>query len=191
MKTTNTKNSFLAWIKERVRKLLVALKKNPQFVPTACLAAAFLHYSLNLTAVSDTTAKLQGKNMGLMAFVTMLFMILSFVCMLNAFPKRQKPKISMIAIMMVLYGSVIAADIYYLDRIDYAISRPENPIIITEKTMYVIDAYSTVRINIVLIALTIVCILLEPLFAKLFKKIKTSIDVEGSGDIGAIDISED
>jgi hypothetical protein len=57
--------------------------------------------------------------------------------------------------------------------------------------MYVIDAYSTVRINIFLIALTIVCILLEPLFAKLFKKIKTSIDVEGSGDIGAIDISED
>ena len=191
MKTTKTNNSFLAWLKERVRKLLVALKKNPQAIPLITLTAAFLHYSLNLTDISDTTAKLQGSNMGLTAFITMLFMILSFVCMLNAFPKRQKPKLSMILVMIGLYGSVIVSDIYYLGRITYATTRPENPILITEKTMYIYKAYTTVSTNIVLIAITIACILLEPVFAKLLKKIKTSIEVEGSGDIGNIDISED
>ena len=191
MKTTKTKNSFLAWIKEKVRKFLVALKKNPQSIPIVTLTVAFLHYSLNLTNISDTTAKLQGRHMGLTAFITMLFMILSFVCMLNAFPKRQKPKISMIVVMTVLYSAVIAADIYYLDRIMYATTRPDNPIKITAKTWYIYDAYNTVTVNIILVALTIVCVLLEPVFAKLLKKIKTSIEVEGSGDIGSIDISED
>ena len=56
MKTTKTKHSFFAWIKERVRKFLVALKKNPQAIPLVTLTAAFLHYSLNLTDISDTTA---------------------------------------------------------------------------------------------------------------------------------------
>lgn len=189
MKTTKTKHSFFAWIKERVRKFLVALKKNPQAIPLVTLTAAFLHYSLNLTDISDTTAKLQGRNMGLTAFIAMLFMILSFVCMLNAFPKRQKPKLSMIIVMLVLYASVIASDIYYLGRITYALTRPDNPILVTDKTMYILDAYNTVSINIVLIAITIGCVLLEPVIAKLLKKINTSIEVEGSGDIGAIDIS--
>ena len=189
MKTTKTKHSFFAWIKERVRKFLVALKKNPQAIPLVTLTAAFLHYSLNLTDISDTTAKLQGRNMGLTAFITMLFMILSFVCMLNAFPKRQKPKLSMIIVMLVLYASVIVSDIYYLGRITYALTRPDNPILVTDKTMYILDAYNTVSINIVLIAITIGCVLLEPVIAKLLKKINTSIEVEGSGDIGTIDIS--
>ena len=189
MKTTKTKHSFFAWIKERVRKFLVALKKNTQAIPLVTLTAAFLHYSLNLTDISDTTAKLQGRNMGLTAFITMLFMILSFVCMLNAFPKRQKPKLSMIIVMLVLYASVIVSDIYYLGRITYALTRPDNPILVTDKTMYILDAYNTVSINIVLIAITIGCVLLEPVIAKLLKKINTSIEVEGSGDIGTIDIS--
>ena len=191
MKTTNTKNSFFAWIKERVRKFLVALKKNPQSIPLVMLTASFLHYSLNLTDISNTTAKLQGRHMGLSAFITMLFLILSFVCMLNAFPKRQKPKLPMIIVMLVLYTAVILSDLYYLDRITYATTRPENPIKITMETIYIYDAYNTVTINIVLVAITIVCVLLEPVFAKLLKKIKTSIEVEGSGDIDNIDISED
>ena len=72
-----------------MRKFLVSLKKNPQIVPIVALCAAFLEYSLNLTEISNTTAKIQGQNMGLAAFVTMLFMMLSFVCMLNAFPRRK------------------------------------------------------------------------------------------------------
>ena len=194
MKNNNSKtklSGFGAWFKERVRKILVALKKNPQFVPLLALCVSFLEYSLNLTQISNTTAKIMGKNMGFAAFVTMLFMMLSFVCMLNAFPKRQKPKTSMIALMMVLYGAVIWADIHYMTKISWALYREENPIPLTENTMYIYDAYNTILIHVILVGVTIVCVLLEPVFAKLFKKINTSIDVEGSGDIQNIDISDE
>lgn len=192
MKERNNKKGFSgfgAWLKERVRKFFVALKKNPQAIPLTMLCISFLQYSLNLTDISDTTAKIQGQNMGLAAFVAMLFMILSFVCMLNAFPKRQKPNVPMIVLMVALYGAIIFADIHYMTRINAAIYRAESPIKINSNTMYIYDAYNTVLTNIILVALTIVCVLLEPVFAKLLKKIKTSIDVEGSGDIEAIDIS--
>ena len=193
MKTKNSKNVFSglgAWFKERVRKILVALKKNPQSVPIGMLGAAFIHYTLNLSEISNTTAKLQGLNMGLAGFVTMLFMILSFVCMINAFPKRQKPKLPMIIVMLVLYAGVIVADIHYLGRISAALTG-ENPIQITQNTIYIANANNTVVINIVLIGLTIVAVLLEPVFAKLFKKIKTSIEVEDSGNIATIDIADE
>jgi hypothetical protein len=194
MKNNNSKtklSGFGAWFKERVRKILVALKKNPQFVPLLALCVSFLEYSLNLTQISNTTAKIMGKNMGFAAFVTMLFMMLSFVCMLNAFPKRQKPKTPMIILMMVLYGAVIWADIHYMTKISWALYREENPIPLTESTMYIYDAYNTILIHVILVGVTIVCVLLEPVFAKLFKKINTSIDVEGSGDIQNIDISDE
>ena len=172
-----------------MRKFLVSLKKNPQIVPIIALVATFLEYSLNLTEISNTTAKIMGKNMGFAAFVTMLFMMLSFVCMLNAFPKRQKPKTSMIALMMVLYGAVIWADIHYMTKISWALYREENPIPLTENTMYIFDAYNTILIHVILVAVTIICVVLEPVFAKLFKKINTSIEIEGSGNIQNIDIS--
>jgi hypothetical protein len=191
MKTTNSKNKlgFGAWCKEKVRKFLVALKKNPQAVPLLALCAAFLQFSLNLTNISNSTAKIQGKNMGLSAFVVMLFLILSFVCMLNAFPKRQKPKLTMIAVMLVLYTAVILMDLNYAKCINLALNREISPIVITKETEYIKSALSTVKTNVILVAVTVICVLLEPVFAKLFKKINTSIDVEGSGDIQSIDIS--
>lgn len=194
MKNTKSKNIFKvcsAWLKERVRKFFVALKKNPQSIPLASLCISFLQYSLNLTDISNTTSKIQGSNMGLAAFVSMLFMILSFVCMLGAFPKRQKPKWAMVGLMIVLYGAVIFADIHYLDRINYALTRAENPIKITQDTIYIYNAYTTISTHIILIGITILLVLVEPLLAKLIKKIKTSIEVEDSGDIGTIDISDE
>jgi hypothetical protein len=93
--------------------------------------------------------------------------------------------------MMLLYGAVIWADIHYMTKISWALYREENPIPLTESTMYIYDAYNTILIHVILVGVTIVCVLLEPVFAKLFKKINTSIDVEGSGDIQNIDISDE
>lgn len=193
MKITKKKNIFLrffAWLREKIRKFFVALKKNPQAVPLVALCVAFLEYSLNLTDISNTTAKIYGPNMGLCAFVTMLFMILSFVCMLNAFPKRQKPKIPMIIIMMVLYGVTIFTDIHYLNCINDGLAKIGNSLNAAARE-YIFSAYRTVSVHIVLVIITILFVLLEPLFAMLFKKINTSIEVESSGDIENIDIAEE
>ena len=201
MKNASSKNIinvFGAWIKERVRKFFVVLKKNPQSIPLVALLVAFLQFSLNLTSISNTTAKLvssrlEGTNAGLAAFITMLLTILSFVCMLNAFPKRQKPKVGMILLKMVMYGIIIFANIHYLSCISYALNTEinPNPIIISNEVSYILTARDTLSLNIVLIGITMVLVLVEPIIAKLLKKINTSIDVESNGDIGNIDIAEE
>ena len=184
-----TKSSgIITWGKERIRKILVAIKRNPQAVPLLALTVSFLVFSLNLTDISNTTAKIQGAHMGLAEFVSMLLSILSFVCMFSAFTKRKKPNWIIIALMYVMYIIVILADMHYIGRIEYALTRPENPI---EPAQYIYNAQYYLSIHIVTIIITMVTIALEPLFAKLFKMINTSIDVETNGELDAIDISDE
>ena len=178
------------WLKEKVRRFLVFLKKNPSIFPIAALVASFLVYSLNLTAVSNTTAKIQGANMGLCSFVTMLFMILSFVCMLGAYPKRQKPKWVMIILMTFMYLAVIGADILYYLRINAALTREVNRLEITSSTLYIWEAQMLMIGHIVSVAIIIALIYLEPWIAKMLKKINTSIEVEGT-EVDSIELSSE
>ena len=94
-------------VKEFFRKQIVTLKRNPQNIPMAMLLISFIYYSLNLTNMSNTTAKIQGVGMGLCQFCIMLFSLLSIVCMLNAFPSRKKPVYPMVALMFVMFGIMI------------------------------------------------------------------------------------
>ena len=202
MKDKKQKNIFKvfgAWLKERVRKFFVALKKNPQFIPLVMLCASFLQYSLNLTSISTTTNRLMEPMkypffdfklpMGLFQFVIMLCLMLSFVCMLNASPKRQKPKLPMVLLMLAIFGIVIYSDICYSTCIVNGLSKANN--FTDEINALINNAYYTVLINIVLVAITAVLVIIEPLIAKLLKKINTSIEVEGSGDIETIDLVDE
>ncbi len=176
-------------LKEVWRKFLVSLKRRPQMIPLAVLVVAFLFYSLNLMYVSDTTARIQGAGMGLAGFCTMLFSMLSFMCYLNAFPYRKKPNIPMLVLMFVMLGIVIGADAYYINAILTAVTRADNPIVPTEATSYIVSAYDNLRIHIGILVAAIVLVALLPVYSKLLRKIKTSIDVEDNGSMGAIDIS--
>ena len=89
-------------LKEFWRKRLVSLKRKPHMIPLVVMAIAFLYYSLNLTHISDTTARIQGQGMGLAGFATMLFSMLSLVCFLNAFPHRKKVNIPMLVLMLLI-----------------------------------------------------------------------------------------
>ena len=91
---------------EFLRKWLVALKRKPQMIAMIVLAAAFVYYSLNLTQISNTTAKIYGSGMGLAEFATMLLSMLSLLCFLNAFPHRKKTNIPMLVLMFMLLLSL-------------------------------------------------------------------------------------
>ena len=69
---------------EFLRRFFVALKRQPAIIALVVLLIAFFQYSLNLTHISDTTAKIQGPGMGLCGFATMLFSMLSLVCFLTS-----------------------------------------------------------------------------------------------------------
>lgn len=177
-------------VKEFFRKQIVTLKRNPQNIPMAMLLISFVYYSLNLTNMSDTTAKIQGIGMGLSQFCIMLFSLLSIVCMLNAFPSRKKPVYPMVALMFVMFGIMIYADIHFCNGIMAALTRAESPIVLDVNTIYIANAYNMLQTFIVLIGITAALVLTLPIYSKWIRKINTSVDVEDNGDMAQIEISE-
>lgn len=176
-------------IKEFIRKFFVSLKRSPQNIPLVALAAAFLIYSLNLTSIANTTARINSPNMGQCEFAAMLFSILAFVCFLRAFPKRQKPQKMMLGLLYAMFAIMIFADCVYVMRINRAFNRELNPIVVTDETAYITTAQNIVTAHIICIAICAVLLATLPLYAKLLKKINTSIEVEGNGEMDVIDIS--
>jgi len=177
-------------VKEFFRKQIVTLKRNPQNIPMAMLLISFVYYSLNLTNMSNTTAKIQGVGMGLCQFCIMLFSLLSIVCMLNAFPSRKKPVYPMVVLMFVMFGIMIYADIHFCNGIMAALTRAESPIILDVNTLYIANAYNMLQTFMILIGITAVLVLTLPIYSKWIRKINTSVDVEDNGDMAQIEISE-
>lgn len=176
-------------IKELIRKFFVSLKRSPQNIPLVSLLAAFIVYSLNLTSVANTTARINSSNMGQCEFAAMLFSILAFVCFLRSFPKRQKPNAVMLGVLYGMMAVMIIADSVYYTRIMQAVTRETDPIKITVDTAYIAIALNIVQAHIILIAVTAVLLAALPLYTKALRKINTSINVEGYGELEAIDIS--
>ena len=178
-------------IKEVLRKYMVALKRSPQTIPLITLLIAFLIYSLNLSSVANTTARINGANMGQCEFVAMLFSILAFVVFLRAFPKRKKANIIMLAILGVMLALLVCVDVVYIRRIVVATTRAENKIVVDNNSLYINKAKSVVTTHVVFIAVTAFLLITLPFYSKAIRKIKTSIDVEGNENMAAIDISDD
>jgi len=177
-------------IRESIRKSIVSLKRNPSVIPLVMLFLAFLYYSLNLTNMSDTTAKIQGMGMGLSQFCIMLFSLLSLVCMLNAFPRRQKPNFLMIALMFVMFGIIIYCDIHYTGAVMAALTRAESPIVLNETTAYIADAYNMLNTHMVMMGISAALVVLLPVYSKLLRKINTSVEVEGNDSMAAIELND-
>ena len=165
-------------VKEFFRKKIVSLKRKPQTIPMLVLAVAFLVYSLNLTHVSDATAKIQLAGMGLSGFCTMLFSLLSFVCFLNAYPHRKKTNIPMLLLMFLMLGILIGCDTFYMGQITKAITRADHPIVVDANTAYITQAYDMLGLHRIIVAVGAVLTLLVPALRKLLKKINTSLPVE-------------
>ena len=190
MSTKDTKTAKTpAKMPEFLRKLFVSLKRRPSIIALIVLVIAFLQYSLNLTHISDTTAKIQGPGMGLCGFATMLFSMLSLVCFLNAFPRRKKPVIPMIVLMCIMFALIIFCDVYYSGLITTALTRADNPIKLDKSTIYIAQAYNVLQDHIVIELIGVALIALMPLYSKLLRKINPSVVVEDYGKLGAIDIS--
>lgn len=169
-----------------MRKFLITIKKNPQFIPLTMLLISFLVYSLNLTSVSNTTATIQKPGMGLCEFATMLFSLLSMIAMLNAFPKRKKPNYPVVVLIIVLCGIIIAADYIYVTKLYAAFSEKTNE----KYYMSYLTTYNMLYTHIALVAVTTVTVILEPLFAKLLKKIKIKVELEET-KVANIELAEE
>lgn len=191
MEKKNVFTKIWASVKEGARKFMVTLKRNPHYIPLVMLLISFVVLSFNLTKISNTTATMNKLGMGLCSFISMLFSILSMVCMLNAFPKRKKPNLPVIILMMVIFAIIITVDVIYCIKVINGVTTDADAIKITEKNYFIVEAQNAMIAHIVTVALTMISVALEPVFAKLLKKVNTSINVEDNGEIAEIDISEE
>ncbi|MBR5287209.1 MAG: hypothetical protein IKU34_01295 [Clostridia bacterium] len=176
-------------MKEFIRKMIVSLKRKPQYIPLLVLAAAFLLYSLNLTHVSDTTAKIQLPGMGLSGFCTMLFSLLSFVCFINAYPHRKKTNIPMLVLMFLMLGILMVCDTYYAMRITQALTRADHPIIVDAGTAYIPAAYRMLMAHRAIVAVGALLTLLVPVLRRLLRRIDTSLPMEEDSGMSGIHLS--
>ena len=190
-KEKNPNKGFVHGVKEAVRKFLVALKRRPQMIPLVAFVITFIYYSFNLTVISQTTADINRPWMGLCEFATMLFSMLGIVCCMNAFPYRKKPVIPMVVLTFVMSGIIIAADIVYSNVIVSAVNSQQDISAYLGKYPHFITANNMLQNHIVLVVVCVVLTALLPFYSKLIRKIKTSIEVEGNGDMKAIDLSGD
>lgn len=190
-KDTVNKQANPSGAKEFVRKMLVGLKRQPAMIPMLALVIAFLVYSIRLSNISDTTARIQGSGMGLAGFATMLFSMLSFVAFLNTFPRRKKTNIPMLIILLVMLGIIIVCDFIYIRGINaaYARAAAEGTTLINENTGYIARALTIVRVHRVIMFIVVGLVVLLPVYGKMIRSIKTSIEVEGNENMGEIDIS--
>ena len=182
-------------MKEFFRKKMVALKRKPQTIAFIVLVISFLIYSLNLRNISDTTAQINTTGMGLTGFATMLFSMLSLLTFLNSFPHRKKANMPMLVLFFIMQGIIIGCDFYYQSKINWRIAgeiAAGNDVVAwLVKNVYVYKAYNMLKIHVGFVIATLVLVALLPVYSKLLKKIKTSIDVEGNEGMGDIEIAGD
>ena len=176
---------------EFFRKWMVALKRKPQMIALVVLAGAFVYYSLNLTQVSNTTAKIYGSGMGLAEFATMLLSMLSLLCFLNSFPHRKKTNVPMLVLMFIMVGVIFYCDIFYGNRITEALTRADNPIVPDSSTAYILNTQKMLGIHKILLIVGAALTALLPVYKPLIKKINTSVEVAANEEMGAIDISSE
>lgn len=181
-----------AWIKEFLRKQVVGLKRQPSKIVLIFIGLCLVVYTFNMTAISNTTERVNGERMGLMAFITTLLSILIVVAAMNAYPKRKPTRISMLVITFAMIAIMILCDIGYYLAIEKALNRPVEPLQITEATMYILKAQSILITHIVFLAITSVIIICLPLIKRLLMKINTNIIIEEQKlNVEELELAED
>lgn len=184
------KMSFGARIKESVRKFIVSLKHKPHMIPMAMMVVTFLFYSLNLTHVSNATAAINKTPMGLCGFVAMLMSMLSLVCFMNAFPNRKPVNKPMFILMLVMVAAVFISDVVYSLTIINAIRNAAGGIKLTlDKLNIVNQVLQDLWVHGILLLVSTAIVALLPVYAKLLRKINTSIEVEAGEDMAALELS--
>lgn len=184
MKIVKEKKGF----KEFLRKFIVSLKKRTTRIPQFVMVVAFVFYSVSLSTISHATAYVNKTPMGLCSFVTMLLSVLAFVCSLNAFPNREKPKLFMVILLYAMQVIIIGADIWYLIKINEGLATNDYR---KEALNIILQARVVIIVHMILLALTIIIFILVPLIRNSLNKIDTSVDLGENEDMRKIELEDE
>ena len=171
--------------RESRRKFFVALKRKPQNIPLVMITCCFIWYSFNLSLISFTTTRIQSDT-GLMGFIIMLVSILAIVSCMRAFPYRKKPVTLMQVLVYVLLAVILICDIFYLRTITAKLGEAlieESAVPKVRLTKSVLTAHA------VMTGIAAALVATLPVYSKLIRKIRTSIEIEENVEMETIDIS--
>lgn len=186
---------FVAALKEWWRKRIVALKVKPQTIPLIVMVITTIYFMLVLfpvsRAVNEASTDKNTFATGICTFITTLLSLLYLVSFLNAFPKRKKPNIFFIVLVGAMIAGMLACDLVYYIQMDACIKGITNQgsdmdVACRAAQPYIIG-------HIVLLGISAIVFALLPVYAKLIRKIDTSVKLESSTEnmSGKIDIQED
>jgi len=175
---------------EWLRKKVVMLKRQPNYIPLVMLCITCLVFNLKLTSFSNTIALINEPGMGFCNFIVVLCSFLAIITYILAYPRREKPNIVSIVLVYAMLIISIVCQIVFHYFIRYGTVLKENPIKITTSRAYVTVCSTMCIIHIILLCICILLLAFKPLYHKALLKIDTSIYIEGT-HIDKIDISED
>lgn len=176
-----------------MRKLIVLLKRQPYMIALLAIIVSFAYYSFNLTSVSNTTARIQGKGMGLAGFSIMLFSLLCLVAFFNVFKPRKPSNKPALVVLFVMQAIIVFCDVFYRGKILFAVNaaQAQGSALITDSTKFIERAYNMLGVHLILGIISIALVALVPVYGALIRKINTSVEVEDYGKLGKIEISGD
>lgn len=177
-------------IKERWRKFLVNLKRNPQRIPllfflVTSICWLFWLFTFSRVAYQHKVIELSG----LTVFVNTLLSILILALFLNAFPKRKKPNIIMIVLLFVFIAAMLAMDIIFYINVDKFIGNMTETELAGESFMN--DALTYSIAHMVLLGVSAIMLALYPLFKILLPKINTRKEVADNNIKEVIDVEDE
>lgn len=194
----DTKPSFGERVKERWRKFLVSLKRNPQRIPLLVFlitSICWLFWLFTFSKVAYTHANIQLS--GLAIFVNTLLSILILALFLNAFPKRKKPNIIMIVLLFVFIAVMVAMDILFFVNvfsfiyIDAGTGSGGMSAADLAKEPFMFQSLVYIIVHLSLLGLSALMLALYPVFKILLPKLNTKKVIAESNLKEAIDVQDE
>ncbi len=166
-------------MREWFRKKIVSLKRNPQMIALVFMVITMLVYNLNLTKFSDTISYVNSGAIGLYEFIVTLCSFLSVITYLQAFPRRQNVKKMSIIIVIVMLAISIACEALFYYQVYFALYKADRTF--KPEVIELLKSTQTISmVHMIMLGVSIVMVLLVPVFKKLLAKINTSITIEES-----------
>ncbi len=170
------------------RKHLVNLKRRPQTIPLILLVVSCMIYTFHLTAHSNASMYVSSQIIALYVFIITLASMLVIFSFANAYARGTKRFKLMMAVVFLLLTLQIFLDIVYLNIMFYETMLRDNPVPITQD---IADSMNWTIIHLAALGLTVLSIVLLPVYRRLLQKIDTAIDDEEFDDLQAESLVEE
>lgn len=186
---------FVGGVKERIRKLVVKLKRRPMNIAFLFLIISSIIYLCMLGNLSQAGIKYHDTGVPISVFVNTLFSILVLLLFMYSFPKREKkPKIVMLVLTFVFMAIMIGLDVFLYYKWNSAWTADQE--LLNESQLagireYIDDALNGVLVHLIFVALALVLTATYPLYGKLINKINTRKNVESTELKETLDTSEE